>query len=114
MRNPVCQRGNAGVPWTYSIIPLFAQKRSSDKVLAPARCGNGHKLTPDNLVPAERGSRDWACYSFHHRRRPQAGELRFQFLDPSIAFLDCCGYVCGFKALGDVLRAIGVPRTDLK
>jgi hypothetical protein len=59
-------------------------------------------------------SRDWACYSFHHCRRPQAGELRFQFLDPSIAFLDCCSYVCGFKALGNVLRAIDVPRTDLK
>jgi hypothetical protein len=60
------------------------------------------------------GSRDWACYSFHHRRRPQAGELRFQFLDPSIAFFDCRGYLCGFKALWDVLRAIDVPRTDLK
>jgi hypothetical protein len=49
-----------GVLWTNSIIPLFAQKRPSDKVLAPTRCGNGHELTPDNLVPAERGAR-WRC-----------------------------------------------------
>jgi hypothetical protein len=41
-----------GVLWTNSIIPLFAQKRPSHKVLAPTRCRNGHDLTPDNLVPA--------------------------------------------------------------
>jgi hypothetical protein len=52
--------GSGGVLWTNSIIPLFASKRPSDKVLAPARCGNGHELTPDNLVPAERGAR-WRC-----------------------------------------------------
>jgi len=28
--------------------------------LAPTRCGNGHELTPDNLVPGERGTR-WRC-----------------------------------------------------
>ncbi len=50
----------AGVIWTNSIIPLFAQKRPSDKTLAPTHCGNGHELTPDNLVPAERGTR-WRC-----------------------------------------------------
>ena len=52
--------GSGGVLWTNSIIPLFAQKRSSDKVLRPTRCGNGHELTPDNLVTAERGTR-WRC-----------------------------------------------------
>jgi len=48
------------VLWTNSIVPLFAQKRPSDKVLAPTRCGNGHALTPDNLALAERGTR-WRC-----------------------------------------------------
>jgi len=42
---------------TSSIIPLFAQKRPSDKLLAPTRCGNGHELTHDNLVLAECGTR---------------------------------------------------------
>ena len=48
------------VNWTNSIIPLFASKRPSDKLLAPTRCGNGHELTPDNLGLAERGTR-WCC-----------------------------------------------------
>ena len=59
-RNPLCERANASVLWTNSIVPLFAQKRPSDKVLAPTRCGNGHELTPDNLVLAERDTR-WRC-----------------------------------------------------
>jgi hypothetical protein len=49
-----------GVLWTSSIIPLFAQKRPSDKLLAPTRCGNGHELTHDNLVLVECGTR-WRC-----------------------------------------------------
>jgi hypothetical protein len=52
-----CPNGGAGVLWTNSIVPLFIQKRPSDKALAPTRCGNGHELTPDNLVLAERGTR---------------------------------------------------------
>jgi hypothetical protein len=45
----------AGVLWTCSIFPLFAPTRVRGAVLPPARCGNGNELTPDNLVPAERG-----------------------------------------------------------
>jgi len=75
-RNPDCRRGNAGGLWTNSIIPLFAQKRPSDKVLAPARFGNGHELTQ---VPAERDTR-WRCRqcgaeraaAAWRRRRPTA------------------------------------------
>src|SRR6516225_1721725 len=52
--------GSGCVPWTNAIVPLFAQKRPSDNTLAPTRCGNGHALTPDNLVLAERGTR-WRC-----------------------------------------------------
>ena len=52
--------GSGGVPWTNAIVPLFAQKRPSDNILAPTRCGNGHALTPGNLVLAERGTR-WRC-----------------------------------------------------
>ena len=29
-------------------------------ILASTRCGNGHELTPDNLMVAERGTR-WRC-----------------------------------------------------
>ena len=62
---PATARGNEtspqvqiqGVLWTSSIIRLFAQKRPSDKLLAPTRCGNGHELTHDNLVLAECGTR---------------------------------------------------------
>ena len=46
---PRCRRANAGVLSTNPIIPLFAQKRPSNKILAPTRCGNGHELTPHNL-----------------------------------------------------------------
>jgi len=59
-RKPICRSANAGVLWTNSTVPLFAQKRPSDKVLAPTRCGTGHELTPDNLTLAERGTR-WRC-----------------------------------------------------
>ena len=60
VHGPYKLSGSGGVLWTNSIIPLFAQKRPLDKVLAPTRCGNGHELTPDNLIPAECGTR-WRC-----------------------------------------------------
>jgi hypothetical protein len=37
-------------------FPLFRPKRVRGTVLPPSRCGNGHELTPDNLMPAERGT----------------------------------------------------------
>jgi hypothetical protein len=49
-----------GVLWTCSIFPLFAPKGVRRTVLPPGRCGNGHELTLDNLVLAERGTR-WRC-----------------------------------------------------
>jgi hypothetical protein len=52
--------GSGGVLWTCSIFPLFAPKHVRGAVLPPGSCGNGHELTPDNLVPAERGTR-WRC-----------------------------------------------------
>ena len=52
--------GSGGVLRTCSIFPLFAPTGVRGAVLPPARCGNGHELTPDNLVPAERGTR-WRC-----------------------------------------------------
>ncbi len=55
-----CQSGSGGVLWTCSIFPLFAPKHVRGAVLPLGRCGNGHELTSDNLVPAERGTR-WRC-----------------------------------------------------
>jgi hypothetical protein len=52
--------GSGGVLWNCSIFPLFTPKRVRGTVLPPSRCGNGHELTPDSLLPAERGTR-WRC-----------------------------------------------------
>jgi hypothetical protein len=51
---------SGGVLWTCSIFPLFAPTHLRGAVLPPGRCGNGHELTLDNLVPAERATR-WRC-----------------------------------------------------
>jgi hypothetical protein len=59
----VTRRSNvqiAGVLWTCLILPLFAQGHVHSGVLPPMSCRNGHELTPDNLAPAERGTR-WRC-----------------------------------------------------
>ena len=57
--------------------PLFTPKRVRGTILPPSRCGNGHELTPDNLLPAERGTRcrgnfpeaaSWALASCHSGR----------------------------------------------
>jgi hypothetical protein len=53
----VAQLQIGGVLWTCSISPLFAQKGVRGTVLPLGRCGNGHELTPDNLLLAERGTR---------------------------------------------------------
>jgi hypothetical protein len=42
---------------------LFGQKHVRGTVLLPSRYGNGHELTPDNLVSAERGIR-WRCRQY--------------------------------------------------
>jgi hypothetical protein len=66
------QRGSGGPIWdlfssapgenqaALTNFPLFDPKRMRGAVLPPGRCGDGHKLTPANLVPAERGTR-WRC-----------------------------------------------------
>jgi hypothetical protein len=48
----IAANGSGGLLWTCSIFPLFGQKRVRATVLPSSRCGNGHELTPDNLVPA--------------------------------------------------------------
>jgi hypothetical protein len=57
----------AGVLWTCSIFALFGPKRVRGAVLPPSRCGNGHELTPDNLVPAACGTR-WRCRQYGGER----------------------------------------------
>jgi hypothetical protein len=59
-RGSVLLVGSGGVLWTCSIFPLFAPKGVRRTALPPSRCSNGHELTPDNLVSAERGTR-WRC-----------------------------------------------------
>jgi hypothetical protein len=54
------ENGSGGVLWTCSIFPLFAQGHVRSGVLPPMSCRNGHELTPDNLAPAESGTR-WRC-----------------------------------------------------
>ena len=41
-------------------IPAFCLEARQETILPPNRCGNGRELTPDNLVPAERGTQ-WRC-----------------------------------------------------
>ena len=52
--------------------------------------------------------------SFHRPRCAQSDELRLQVRNPTVALRDDCGHLGGFKSLGNVLRAIGVPRTNLE
>jgi len=41
-------------------IPAFWLEARQETILPPNRCGNGRELTPNNLVPAERGTQ-WRC-----------------------------------------------------
>jgi hypothetical protein len=58
--NDNLQFGSGGVLWTCSIFPLFGSKCVRETILPPNRFGDGHELTPDNLVPAEPGTQ-WRC-----------------------------------------------------
>ena len=68
-----------GLLRTYSIFALFSPERVSSHFPTPTRRGNGRGLTPDNLVPAECGTR-WRCRqcgaeraaAWRHRRRAVA------------------------------------------
>lgn len=88
--------------WTNSIASLFAKKRSSDKVLAPSRCTNGHELTPTtscqlSAVPAGvagRGAERAAAW----RRRRSTGRGAVQSAS------------CDIKALRDLSARTRVSR----
>src|ERR1700693_4833358 len=69
--------GSGGLLWNYSIFPLFGPERVRGGVLPPMSCGNGHEPPPDNLAPAESGTR-WRCRQRGGERVAAAGGLRRQ------------------------------------